>query len=199
MGDMLSNKAIVTVDKDYEAFRARLNCLARSINRFSSEVLGETQVRSSFISPFRTTLGYDMINPTEVEVEHVHRKTSVTTNPSFSRIDYIINLNNSPTFIIEAKKSSCTFSDCDLKQLCTYFNEIHPLIGVLTNGIVYKFYTSNEGNVSMRDCLNLTITSNTQGESFSRLDMNKMSKEPFFVFNFFRLFLRISAYFIFTN
>lgn len=60
------------------------------------------------------------------------------------KVDYAIKFNNKVEIIIEVKKVGVNLSDRHLRQLNEYFlNTNESKIGVLTNGIEYKFYCKN--------------------------------------------------------
>lgn len=60
------------------------------------------------------------------------------------KVDYAIKFKNKVEIIIEVKKVSINLSDRHLRQLNEYFiNTNESKIGVLTNGIEYKFYCRN--------------------------------------------------------
>ncbi|WP_088342366.1 type I restriction enzyme HsdR N-terminal domain-containing protein [Robiginitalea sediminis] len=60
------------------------------------------------------------------------------------KVDYAILLRNKPEIIVEVKKASTKLTDKHLAQLNEYFvNTNESKIGVLTNGIEYKFYCRN--------------------------------------------------------
>ena len=56
------------------------------------------------------------------------------------KVDYAIIINNEPIILIECK--SCSESlDKHGSQLFRYFSTSSAKFGILTNGIVYRFYT----------------------------------------------------------
>lgn len=67
------------------------------------------------------------------------------------KVDYAITYRNKPEIIIEVKKSSVKLNDKHLSQLNEYFNNTSDSkIGILTNGVIYKFYCkNNNGNVGL--------------------------------------------------
>lgn len=60
------------------------------------------------------------------------------------KVDYAITFRNKPEIIIEVKKAGLKLNNLHLRQLNEYFlNTNDSKIGILTNGIEYKFYCRN--------------------------------------------------------
>ncbi len=60
------------------------------------------------------------------------------------KVDYAIQFRNKPVIIIEVKKAKTNLSERHLSQLNDYFlNTNDSKIGILTNGIEYRFYCRN--------------------------------------------------------
>jgi len=61
------------------------------------------------------------------------------------KVDYAIQFRGKPEIIIEVKKAGLKLNNKHLAQLNEYFNNTtESKIGVLTNGVEYKFYCRNE-------------------------------------------------------
>lgn len=89
--------------------------------------------------PFFNLLGYDVFNPMEFCPEY----TADVGIKKGEKIDYAILIDNMPQILIECK--SCTDSLSKYtSQLFRYFGTSKAKFGILTNGIVYKFYTDLE-------------------------------------------------------
>lgn len=90
----------------------------------------------SGLVPFFQLLGYDVFNPVEFCPEYV---ADVGIKKG-EKVDYAIIISGEPTILIECK--SCTETlDKHSSQLFRYFGTSPAKFGILTNGIVYKFYT----------------------------------------------------------
>lgn len=89
--------------------------------------------------PFLTTLGYDVFNPLEVVPEYI---CDIGTKKG-EKIDYAIIKDGEPSILIECKHC---LQDLNLhdNQLLRYFNVSKANFGILTNGIMYRFYTDLE-------------------------------------------------------
>ncbi len=89
------------------------------------------------VLPFIRALGYDAQNLDEVFPEY--KADAKTTGGE--RVDYAILRDNKPIIFIEAKAVNHALNDNNWKQLYSYFNAKEVRIGILTNGILFKFYT----------------------------------------------------------
>ncbi len=85
------------------------------------------------IEPFIDALGYDTKNPAEV------RKQYPILN--WDAVDFAVLRDGAPIIVLEGKKASEKLSHKHWKQLFEYFNADKARIGILTNGIAYRFYT----------------------------------------------------------
>lgn len=130
-------------------FKDTIKQLAERIQKLKDNILTEEATKNAFIMPFINALGYDVFNPLEVVPEMV---CDIATKKG-EKIDYAIMKDGEPIILIE-----CKHWQQDLKlhdnQLMRYFNVSKAKFGLLTNGIVYKFYTD-------------------------LIDVNKMDEKPF--------------------
>jgi len=86
--------------------------------------------------PFLQALGYDVFNPFEVVPEFI----SDSGLKKGEKIDYAIFKEGKPTILIECKHWNQNLSIRD-GQLLRYFHVTKARFGLLTNGIIYRFYT----------------------------------------------------------
>ena len=86
--------------------------------------------------PFIKALGYDVFNPLEVVPEFI----SDIGIKKGEKIDYAIFKDGVPTLLVECKHWAQNLNIHD-GQLLRYFHVSKARFGLLTNGIVYKFYT----------------------------------------------------------
>ncbi len=130
-------------------FKDTIKQLAERIEKLKENILTEEATKNAFIMPFINALGYDVFNPLEVVPEMVCDIAS----KKGEKIDYAIMKDGEPILLIE-----CKHWQQDLKlhdnQLMRYFNVSKAKFGLLTNGIIYKFYTD-------------------------LIDVNKMDEKPF--------------------
>lgn len=86
--------------------------------------------------PFINALGYDVFNPLEV----IPEMTCDIAMKKGEKIDYAIMKDGEPILLIECKHWQQDLNIHD-NQLMRYFNVSKAKFGLLTNGIVYRFYT----------------------------------------------------------
>lgn len=96
----------------------------------------EEATKSALIMPFFQLLGYDVFNPMEFMPEF----TADVGIKKGEKVDYAILLDGKPAILIEAKCCADSLDRHD-SQLFRYFGTSEAKFGILTNGIVYKFYT----------------------------------------------------------
>lgn len=117
-------------------------------------LLTEEAAKTALVMPFLQALGYDVFNPSEVIPEF----TADVGVKKGEKVDYALCIDGKLSILIECKPSSV---DLDLKhasQLFRYFSTTDARVAVLTNGVVYQFYSDIE-------------------------QPNKMDEKPFFVFS----------------
>lgn len=119
----------------------------------------EESTKTSIVLPFFQLLGYDVFNPLEFLPEF----TADTGTKKGEKVDYAILKNNEPIMIIEVKPINTTLSTKHINQLFRYFTVTKASFGILTNGIIYQFYSDLEETNKMDltpfleiDFLNLT-------------------------------------------
>lgn len=117
-------------------FRDQLKQLGDRISKLKESIQTEEATKTAFIMPFIQLLGYDVFNPLEVVPEFV---TDIGTKKG-EKIDYAIFKDGNPTILIECKhwKQNLDLHD---GQLLRYFHVSKAKFGILTNGILYRFYS----------------------------------------------------------
>lgn len=104
-------------------------------------VTSEEATKTSLVMPFfQRVLGYDVFSPTEFIPEY---KAGFGDKPA-DRVDYTITIKDKPEIIIECKHSGVILNNQHEAQLQGYFASLRARTAILTNGIVYKFYTDIE-------------------------------------------------------
>ena len=88
---------------------------------------------------FSQVLGYDVFNPDEFIPEF----TADVGIKKGEKVDYAIAIDSNPSILIEAKWCNEPLDKHD-SQLFRYFGTTTAKFGILTNGIIYKFYTDLE-------------------------------------------------------
>lgn len=127
--------------------------LTKKIETYKERVQNEEMTKTAFIMPFFDILGYDTRNP----FEFVPEFTADVAGAKGEKIDYAIFVNENLEMLVEAKSWEEKLDNHE-KQLNRYFNVADAKIGILTNGLHYKFFTDLE-------------------------EPNKMDSKPFLEFN----------------
>ena len=117
-------------------FKDSIFQLAERVSALKESIQTEEATKNAFIMPFIQMLGYDVFNPLEV----VPEMDCDITKKKGEKIDYAIMKDGSPIMLIECKhwKQDLNLHDNQLKR---YYVASKAKFGVLTNGIVYRFYT----------------------------------------------------------
>ena len=114
---------------------------SKRINSIKDNLSTEEATKTALIMPFFNLLGYDIFNPLEFVPEY----TADVGTKKGEKVDYAIIKDNKPIILIEAKHV-----DEDLtkhgSQLFRYFTVTPAKFAILTNGIVYKFFTDLDEN-----------------------------------------------------
>ncbi len=117
-----------------------------SIRQFSERVCKlkeavetEEATKMSLVVPMFQILGYDVFNPLEFCPEY----TADVGIKKGEKVDYAILEEGNPIILIECKSCSEQL-DKYSSQLFRYFGTSSAKFGILTNGILYRFYTDLE-------------------------------------------------------
>lgn len=126
-------------------FLEKLTNFSNWIDRIKGSILTEEATKTSIILPFFQLLGYDVFNPYEFVPEYI---ADVGIKKG-EKVDYAIMSNNEPLILIEAKPVNTELSIKYINQLIRYFSVTKAKFGILTNGIVYQFYSDLEEHNKM--------------------------------------------------
>lgn len=135
-------------------FIDQLRVLSARISSTKDMIQTEEATKNAMVMPFIQILGYNPFDPLEVTPELV---ADVGTKKG-EKVDYAILRDGKPIIIFECKKSGADLGINHASQLFRYFHVTSARFGVLTNGLVYKFFTDLE-------------------------QPNKMDEKPFFEFS----------------
>jgi hypothetical protein len=116
-------------------FKDSIFQLADRVMALKESIQTEEATKNAFIMPFIQILGYDVFNPLEV----VPEMDCDIAKKKGEKIDYAIMKDGAPIMLIECKhwKQDLNLHDNQLKR---YYVASKAKFGVLTNGIVYRFY-----------------------------------------------------------
>lgn len=121
-------------------FKDQVKQLTERVIRVKDSIQTEEATKTALVMPFLQVLGYDVFNPSEVVPEFI---SDIGTKKG-EKVDYAIMSDATgqlePCMLIECKhwKQSLTLHD---NQLLRYFHVTKARFGILTNGIIYRFYT----------------------------------------------------------
>lgn len=120
-------------------FKDVIKQLSDRIDKVRDNLLTEEATKNALVLPFLQAMGYDVFNPLEVMPEFI---CDIGTKKG-EKIDYAIFKDGQPIVLIECKhwKQELTLYD---NQLLRYFHVSNAKFGILTNGIIYRFYTDLE-------------------------------------------------------
>lgn len=156
------------------SFGEKIREFADSINEKLEHVDTEETTKIALILPFLRQLGYDTANPSEVKAEF----TADVGAKRGEKVDIAILNDNNAEILIECKSANLKLEDIHFSQLYRYFNITHAQIGILTNGIIYKFFTDSNYKGKMDDVPFLEMNLlNLSKEEINELE--KFTKEKF--------------------
>lgn len=119
-------------------FEDRIYAHAKRVDELREVAQGEEAAKTALILPFLQAMGYDAFDPRVVVPEY----GAAFGNKKAEKVDYAINRDGEPIMLIEAKSAGDPLGSGCAKQLQYYFNATPTVkIGILTNGVVYKFFT----------------------------------------------------------
>lgn len=144
------------LEGDFMDFIEQLRVLSARIEEQKDVIQTEEATKTAFVMPFINLLGYDVFNPREVVPEY----TADVGVKQGEKVDYAIFKDENAIMLIECKKYGEDLSDVHTTQLFRYFSAVHARFAVLTDGVLYRFYTDLE-------------------------ETNKMDIKPFLEFNMF--------------
>lgn len=153
-------------DEKIKSFSSRIQSLKGNIST-------EEATKTSLVMPFFQALGYDVFNPKEFTPEFI---ADVGIKKG-EKVDYAIRIDDEPMILIECKSVSENLGRHD-SQLFRYFGTTTAKFAILTNGIIYRFYTDIEETNKMDEAPFLEIDLlNIKDHQMAALQ--KFSKENF--------------------
>lgn len=115
--------------------------ISQQVLKLQDQIQNEQATKTAFILPFIKALGFDVFNPTEVHPEF----TADTPGVNNDKVDYAIIIDDKPCILIECKHCQENLDHPKYtKQLHKYFHVTEAKIGILTNGIIYRFFTDTD-------------------------------------------------------
>lgn len=134
-------------------FKDQIKQFSDRVTSLKNNINTEEATKNAFIMPFLQILGYDVFNPMEVVPEFI---CDIGIKKG-EKIDYAIFRDGSPIILVECKhwKQKLDIHD---GQLLRYFHVSKAKFSILTNGLIFRFYTD-------------------------LVEPNKMDEKPFLEFN----------------
>ena len=121
--------------------KSQLETIIKRIEQTKQHIGTEEATKTAFILPFIQALGYDVFNPSEVIPEF----TADIGLKKGEKVDFAVMQKGQPIIILECKSWQEDL-DNHKSQLHRYFHVSNTRFGVLTNGIVYRFFSDLEKN-----------------------------------------------------
>lgn len=123
----------------------QMQAIATKIERQRDHIQTEEATKNAFILPFISALGYDVFDPTEVVPEF----SADVGIKKGEKADYAIFNGVKLAMLFECKSCNTNLNDTHASQLFRYFSVTEARIAVLTNGILYRFFTDLETSNQM--------------------------------------------------
>lgn len=115
-------------------FKEKIEEHVKVIRKYQNKNFKEEQTKMYLIAPFLNLLGYNMFNPDDVIAEFV----ADIGEKKGEKVNYALKVNGEIEILIETKPMADDLSNHDI-QLKRYFHVTKAKIGILTNGVIYKF------------------------------------------------------------
>jgi predicted type IV restriction endonuclease len=128
--------------------------LAAKLREHREILQTEEAAKTTLVLPFLRALGYDIFNPAEVKAEF----TCDVGTKKGEKVDYALCIGGEIQMLVECKPVTAELSLKHASQLYRYFAATTTRVALLTNGVIYQFYTDADRT-------------------------NMMDDQPFFVFN----------------
>jgi predicted type IV restriction endonuclease len=139
-------------------FIDHLQALAARVSKQVDMLLTEEATKNALVMPFINALGYNVFDPTEVTPE-LNADVGIKKG---EKVDYAILKDGQVIMLFECKSVGTNLDKVTPTQLFRYFTVTNARVGVLTNGVVYRFFSDLEAP-------------------------NKMDTKPFLEFNLFEI------------
>ncbi len=128
--------------------------LSQNVEKQLPHIQTEEATKNAFIMPFIAALGYNVFDPTEV-IPEFNADVGIKKG---EKVDYAIKKDGNVIILIECKHHNDSLSVERSSQLYRYFSVTDSRFAIITNGLIYRFYSDLE-------------------------NPNKMDSKPFFEFD----------------
>ncbi len=119
---------------------AKIAEIAERVKAQRNRMTNEAVTCSVSVKPFLRALGHDDEDARQVFPEF-------GADPKWSggkTVDYAILSNDKPVFLVEAKSATVNLGATQWEQLYQYLNATDARYGILTNGLIYEFYSDRK-------------------------------------------------------
>lgn len=116
---------------------ARLAEISKVVRDHREVLLTEEAAKNALVMPFLQALGYNVFNPSEVIPEF----TCDVGTKKGEKVDYAVCNDGKLSLLVECKPASAELNINHATQLFRYFSVTEARVAILTNGVVFKFYS----------------------------------------------------------
>jgi hypothetical protein len=116
---------------------AKLAEIAKVVRDHREVLLTEEAAKNALVMPFLQALGYNVFNPSEVIPEF----TCDVGIKKGEKVDYAICNEGKVSILVECKPASSDLTINHASQLFRYFSVTDARVAILTNGVIFKFFS----------------------------------------------------------
>lgn len=117
-----------------------LQSLSARLNQQLAHIQTEEATKNALVLPFINALGYNVFDLAEVVPEYI-ADASMSGLKKGEKVDYVIKRGDEVLMLIECKTAGADLKREHASQLLRYFHVTNARVGILTNGISYRFYS----------------------------------------------------------
>lgn len=154
---------------------ARIAELSKVVREHREVLLTEEAAKTALVMPFLQALGYNVFNPAEVVPEF----TCDVGTKKGEKVDYAICQEGQIRMLVECKPANSELSLNHASQLFRYFATTDARVAILTNGVVYKFFSDIDSPNRMDDKPFFTLQLDTAIRKHDLRTLEGFSKHAF--------------------
>jgi hypothetical protein len=155
-------------------FIEKLQRLAGRVPTLRTHLQTEEATKNALVMPFIGIMGYDVFDPLEVIPEF----TADYGTKKGEKVDYAVKKDDKIIMLFECKHCDGDLSINHASQLFRYFSVTEARIGVLTNGVQYRFFTDLEAPNKMDEVPFLELDITVLNEAVTG-ELKKITKPSF--------------------
>lgn len=155
-------------------FSDKLQTLAAKIPALCPRLQTEEATKNALVMPFIAALGYDVFDPTEVIPEYIADHGI----KKGEKVDYALVKDDQIIALFECKHCGGDLNTAHASQLFRYFGVTSARLGILTNGVQYRFFTDLEAPNKMDEVPFLEIDMSALNETVIG-ELKKLTKPAF--------------------